>query len=75
MLKNLAMLPLASLGTVAHVPDQTGTQTKSAPATRPAPQRLPHYHPQFRRSRYMPHQGAQERFRRWKRMELKRGGV
>lgn len=31
------------------------------------------HHKMVGRSRYRPHQGSQERFRRWKRLELKRG--
>lgn len=31
------------------------------------------HHKKVGRSRYRPHQGDQERFRRWKRMELARG--
>lgn len=31
------------------------------------------HHKKADRSCYRPHQGTQERFRRWKRMELKRG--
>lgn len=43
--------------------------------TRRAPGRssLDKHHKKVGRSKYMPHQGSQERFRRWKRMELAKG--
>lgn len=59
----------ASTPSTAQKPDPA--KLAEPPRSRPVPP-VPTYHPQFRRSTYMPHQGSQERLRRWKQMEKQR---
>jgi hypothetical protein len=83
------MTALSALAAMSNVRQPLGRQASAQELSRaitrawdprltrsgPGRKTLYTHHKKVGRSKYMPHQGDQERFRRWKRMELNRGDV